>query len=61
MEGSGGAADANYASAVGASALDGFGIVGGNIHTENEYAELNSIIPRLYLVPRMMMDSGAKK
>jgi glutamate carboxypeptidase len=56
MEGTGGAADANFASGVGAAVLDGFGIVGGGIHTEEEYAELNSIAPRLYLLARMMMD-----
>lgn len=61
MEGSGGAADANYASSVGVPALDGFGIVGGNIHTEDEYAELNSIAPRLYLLTRMVMDLSARK
>lgn len=56
MEGSGGSADANFASGVGAAALDGFGIVGGAIHTEDEYAEVNSIVPRLYLLTRMIMD-----
>jgi glutamate carboxypeptidase len=61
MEGSGGAADANYASGAGAAALDGFGIVGGNIHTEDEYAELNSIAPRLYLLTRMMIDLSSNK
>jgi glutamate carboxypeptidase len=30
MEGTGGAADANFASGVGAAVLDGFGIVGGD-------------------------------
>lgn len=61
MEGSGGAGDANYASGAGAAALDGFGIVGGNIHTEAEYAELGSIAPRLYLLTRMIMELSAKK
>ena len=61
MEGSGGAGDANYASGAGAAALDGFGIVGGNIHTETEYAELGSIAPRLYLLARMIMDVSANK
>jgi glutamate carboxypeptidase len=60
MEGSGGGADANYASGVGASTLDGFGIVGGAIHTEKEYAELNSIAPRLYLLTRMIMDVSTR-
>lgn len=61
MEGSGGAGDTNFVTAVGAAGLDGFGIVGGNIHTENEYAELNSIAPRLYLLTRMMMDLSTNK
>lgn len=60
-EGSGGAADANFSANVGTPTLDGFGVVGGNIHTENEYAELNSIAPRLYLLARMMMDLTGKK
>jgi glutamate carboxypeptidase len=61
MEGSGGAADANISSNVDAPTLDGFGIVGGNIHTENEYAEINSIAPRLYLLARMIMELSGKK
>jgi glutamate carboxypeptidase len=60
LEGSGGAADANFASGAGAAVLDGFGIVGGGIHTEEEYAELNSIAPRLYLLTRMMMDVSTR-
>jgi len=60
LEGSGGAADANFASAAGAPTLDGFGIVGGATHSEDEYAELNSIAPRLYLLTRMIMDLAAR-
>jgi glutamate carboxypeptidase len=60
MEGSGGGADANYASGVGAPTLDGFGIVGGAIHAEEEYAELNSVAPRLYLLTRMIMDVSTR-
>ena len=60
MEGSGGAADANFASGAGAATLDGFGIVGGGIHTEEEYAEVNSIAPRLYLLTRMIMEVSTK-
>ena len=60
MEGSGGAADANFASGAGAATLDGFGIVGGAIHSEEEYAELNSIAPRLYLLTRMIMDLSTR-
>lgn len=61
MEGSGGAGDANYSSAAGTASLDGFGIVGGNIHTEKEYAELNSIAPRLYLLTKMLIDLSNSK
>ncbi len=61
LEGSGGAADANLSSNAGSPSLDGFGIVGGNIHTETEYAELNSIAPRLYLLARMIMELRVKK
>ena len=60
LEGTGGAGDANFASGAGATTLDGFGIVGGGIHTEDEYAELNSIAPRLYLLARMIMDVSTK-
>ncbi|WP_267878141.1 hypothetical protein [Duganella aceris] len=40
--------------------LDGFGIAGGAIHSEDEYAELNSIAPRLNLLTRMIMDVSTK-
>jgi len=55
-EGSGGAADASLSAAVGTPSLDGFGIVGGNMHTPEEYAELDSITPRIYLLARMIME-----
>jgi hypothetical protein len=47
-----------------AAALDGSGIVGGTIHTEDEYAELNSIVPARpppLLLTRMMIDLSVKK
>ena len=37
-------------------AVDGFGIVGGNIHTPEEYAEVASVAPRIYLLSRMIME-----
>ncbi|MDB5908180.1 MAG: glutamyl aminopeptidase family protein [Massilia sp.] len=58
MEGSGGAADANFTVGIGVPTLDGFGIVGGNIHTPEEYAEVDSIVPRFYLLARMLMELG---
>jgi glutamate carboxypeptidase len=60
LEGSGGAADANYSAAQGVPTIDGFGIVGGAIHTEAEYAEIKSIAPRLYLLVRMIMELSAR-
>ncbi|AMB85973.1 glutamate carboxypeptidase [Pseudomonas agarici] len=56
LEGSGGAADASLSAAMGTATLDGFGIVGGGIHTEDEYAEVESVVPRFYLLTRMLME-----
>ncbi len=61
VEGSGGGSDANYAAIVGAIAVDGLGIVGGGDHTPDEYIELDSIVPRLYLLTRIIMDIGSGK
>ncbi|KPW94379.1 MULTISPECIES: M20/M25/M40 family metallo-hydrolase [Pseudomonas syringae group] len=55
IEGSGGAADSSLSASVGTPTLDGFGIVGGNIHTPEEYAEVGSVAPRIYLLSRMIM------
>ncbi len=43
---SGGCADSGFAAGVGAPTLCGVGPVGGKAHTEDEYLELSSIIPR---------------
>ena len=61
LEGSGGAADASLSAGVGTPTLDGFGIVGGNIHTPEEYAELESVTPRLYLLARMLMELSRRQ
>lgn len=55
IEGSGGAADASLSAGVGTPTLDGFGIVGGNMHTPEEYAEVESVVPRVYLLSRMVI------
>jgi glutamate carboxypeptidase len=60
IEGSGGAADSSLSASVGTPTLDGFGIVGGNIHTPEEYAEVDSVAPRIYLLARMIMELSAK-
>lgn len=61
IEGSGGAADASLSAGVGTPTLDGFGIVGGNIHTPEEYAEVESVSPRIYLLSRMIMELAERK
>ena len=61
LEGSGGAADSSLSAGVGTPTLDGFGIVGGGIHTPEEYAEVESVVPRLYLLSRMIMEISAAK
>ena len=60
IEGSGGAADASLSADVGTPTLDGFGIVGGNIHTPEEYAEVDSVVPRFYRLTRMLMELSKK-
>ncbi|WP_411380378.1 M20/M25/M40 family metallo-hydrolase [Pseudomonas sp. MPB26] len=60
IEGSGGAADASLSAGVGTPTLDGFGIVGGNIHTADEYAEVESVVPRVYLLSRMIMELSTR-
>lgn len=61
IEGSGGAADSSLSAGVGTPTLDGFGIVGGNIHTPEEYAEVDSVAPRIYLLARMIMELSATR
>lgn len=56
VEGSGGAADASIAADAGVPTLDGFGIVGGKLHTPEEYVELDSVTPRIYLLTRMLVE-----
>jgi len=58
LESTGGAADASLIFAAGVPTLDGLGIVGGGIHTADEYAEVDSIAPRLYLLARLIQEYG---
>jgi glutamate carboxypeptidase len=58
LEGSGGAADSSFSAGVFKPTLDGLGLVGGNAHSLNEYAEVESIVPRFYLLTRMLMELG---
>ncbi|WP_395703667.1 glutamate carboxypeptidase [Aquabacterium sp.] len=58
----GGATDAGYAGRSGkAVVLESFGLAGYGYHARDEYIEVDSIVPRLYLASRLLMDLGAGK
>jgi glutamate carboxypeptidase len=55
----GGATDAGYASRSGkATVLESFGLAGFGYHARDEYIEIDSIVPRLYLMTRMLVELG---
>jgi glutamate carboxypeptidase len=54
--GNGGASESALAADAGVPALDGLGPVGGKFHSEDEYIELKSVTPRLYLLTKLIMD-----
>ncbi len=56
--GNGGASESAVAQSVGTPALDGLGWVGGDFHTDNEWVDLDSVVPRLYLLTRLVMYAG---
>jgi glutamate carboxypeptidase len=56
----GGATDAAFAGRSGkAVVVESFGLAGFGYHARDEYIEVDSIVPRLYLATRLMMDIGA--
>ena len=60
MGGTGGATDAGFAGRSGkAVVLESFGLAGFGYHARDEYIEIDSIVPRLYLTTRLLMDIGA--
>jgi glutamate carboxypeptidase len=61
--GSGAGTDAAFAAASGKSAvLERFGLAGFGFHSsEDEYVELDSIEPRLYLLTRLIMETSRSK
>lgn len=46
----GGASDANTTSAVGTPTIDGLGPIGGDDHSEREWLDLSSVVPRVALL-----------
>jgi glutamate carboxypeptidase len=57
--GNGGASESAVVQSLGTPALDGLGLVGGDFHTDHEWVDLNSLTPRLYLITRLLMETGA--
>lgn len=56
--GNGGASESALAHEAGVPALDGLGPVGGKFHSEEEYVDLKSVTPRLYLFTKLLMELG---
>jgi len=55
----GGATDAGYAMRSGkAVVLESFGLAGFGYHAHDEYIEIDSVMPRLYLMTRLLMEIG---
>jgi len=54
----GSSADIAFAAETGTPSIDGFGMRGGGAHGVDDYADLSSIAPRVYLLTRLLMDLG---
>jgi glutamate carboxypeptidase len=62
VEMTGGATDAGFANRSGkAVVVESFGLAGFGYHARDEYIDTRSIVPRLYLMTRMLMELGKKK
>jgi glutamate carboxypeptidase len=56
--GNGGASESALAADAGVPALDGLGPVGGGFHSDQEFVDLDSVTPRLYLLTKLLMELG---
>src|SRR5882757_2599167 len=62
VEITGGASDAGFAGRSGkATVVEGFGLAGFGYHARDEYIDTGSIVPRLYLMTRMLVELGKVK
>jgi glutamate carboxypeptidase len=58
----GGATDAGFANRSGkAVVVESFGLAGFGYHAREECIDTGSIVPRLYLMTRMLMELGKRK
>jgi glutamate carboxypeptidase len=55
----GGASDANTTAGMGVASLDGLGPIGGNDHSQAEYLDLDSVVPRTTLVAGLLLAIAA--
>lgn len=56
--GNGGASESALAQDAGMPAIDGLGPVGGGFHSDQEFLELKTLTPRLYLLTKLIMELG---
>jgi glutamate carboxypeptidase len=56
----GSSADVAFAAETATPAIDGAAILGGGAHSVDDHADLSSIVPRVYLLTRLLMDLGRK-
>jgi glutamate carboxypeptidase len=54
----GSSADVAFAAATGTPSIDGLGPLGGGAHGADDHVDLSSIVPRVYLLTRLLMDFG---
>ncbi len=60
IPGTTGGTDAGFAASSGTPAvLEGFGLAGWGCHAKDEYIDVDSIVPRLHLTSRMLMELGS--
>ncbi|MET0906495.1 MAG: M20/M25/M40 family metallo-hydrolase, partial [Tardiphaga sp.] len=53
----GGCADSGFTASMGTATLCGLGPVGGNVHTELEWLDIDSIVPRAQTLARAILRS----
>ncbi|TLY71819.1 MAG: M20/M25/M40 family metallo-hydrolase, partial [Gammaproteobacteria bacterium] len=54
----GSSADVAFAAETRTPSIDGVAILGGGAHGVDDHADLSSVVPRVYLLTRMLMDLG---
>lgn len=55
----GGGSDGAYAAETGTPVLDGLGPIGGNAHSEREFVDVSSIVPRTAMLARLISLAGS--